>query len=168
LFEALNKSLTNRGNSGTIKNVYKLEAGIAWGDDLLTGNTLVDMQHQNIFVQVSNLARACEEGNDIGRLQDFLSFLFDYTIRHFTDEEALMLEYGYPGLERQINQHNEFKAKVSGLAQKFKESGSSAALSEDVSKIVVKWLVDHIKHEDKKISEYIRSVKVDGDGDEPN
>ena len=155
LFELLDKYLTTPEKSG------KLEYGLAWDDDLLTGNTLVDMQHKKIFERISELVKACIEGSAIAVLEDTLNFLVAYTIRHFTDEEALQLEFGYPEYERHKNKHGDFKVTVDGLVKKFKENGSSAELSGDVNRIFVKLLVNHIQNEDKKMSEYIRSATAE-------
>ena len=160
LFEMLNKYLSHPGEKKKMTNVYELEQGIAWSDDLLTGNVLVDMQHQRIFKRVSDLVVMCENGNDVAELQDTLEFLFNYTIRHFTDEEALQLEYCYPYYKNHKQMHEGFKTIVGDLINRFKESGSTAELSSDVNKIIIRWLASHIKREDTKISEHIRAVNA--------
>jgi hemerythrin-like metal-binding protein len=161
LFEMLQKYLTGSVENETIKNVYALERGIAWSDDLLTGNALVDMQHQRLFERVSDLVHSCEDGSGAGKLKEILDFLVVHTVRHFADEEALQLEYDYPGYEEHKMLHDNFKTTVGDLVQRFTEIGSSAELSDDVNRIVVKWLVDHIQHEDRRISEHIRRVTAD-------
>ena len=158
LLGALNKYLSNTGKSAIMKNVNELEHGIAWDDNLLTGNTIVDMQHQKIFERVSDLVRSCEDGSDIDKLEDTLAFLVNYTVRHFVDEEALQLEYNYPDFEYHRNEHEQFKETVAGFIYRFQESGSSAELSGNVNKILVRWLINHIKNDDKKMSEFIRNA----------
>ena len=160
LLGLLNKYLTHPGTGGTMQNMHALEYGIAWDENLLTGNALVDMQHKEIFERISDLVQACEEGSDIEKLEDTLTFLVNHAIRHFTDEEALQREYAYPDDKHHKKEHEEFKAKVADLAQRFKESGSSAELSRDLNKIVVRWLINHIQNEDKKMSEHIRRVTL--------
>jgi len=54
--------------------------------------------------------------------------------------------------------HNDFRAKVGDIIKRFNESGSSEELSNDVKKTIVRWLVNHIQYEDKKISDHIRRV----------
>ena len=135
--------------------------GLAWDDSLLMGNDFVDMQHKQLFQQVSDLIAACEAGSDIAKLQDTLIFLVNYAVRHFADEEALQLEYNYPDYENHKQMHEDFKKTVGELVQRFKDSGSSDVLRSDLNKILARWLVIHIKTEDKKIGEYIRKVKTD-------
>jgi hemerythrin len=121
---------------------------------------LVDMQHQRIFKRVSDLVIMCENGTDVAELQDTLEFLFNYTIRHFTDEEALQLEYCFPYYKNHKQMHEGFKTIVSDLINRFKKIGSTAELSSDVNKIIIRWLASHIKREDTKISEHIRAVNA--------
>ncbi|MCL2705277.1 MAG: bacteriohemerythrin [Spirochaetaceae bacterium] len=158
LFGLLRNYLTNSGETVRMKNINELDYGIAWNDSLITGNTIVDIQHQEIFRLVSDLVRFCEDGKDASKLKDTLVFLVNHAVRHFTDEEALQLEWGYPDYENHKKRHDDFKITIGELLQKFEKSGSSIELSQNVNKIVVKWLVNHIQQEDKKISDYIRIV----------
>jgi len=136
------------------------DKGIAWDNCLLTGNLTVDMQHQRIFALVSDLVRFCEEGSDTAKLSNTLGFLVKHTIEHFSDEEALQIEYKYPDHENHKQKHNEFKETIDELVQRFEKTGSSEELSRNVNKILVRWLVTHIQQEDKKISEHIRIVSA--------
>ena len=163
LFGVVNKYLTRPGKNMKMKNVHELTQGVAWTEDLLTGNALVDMQHQKMFERLNDLVHACADGSDTAKLHDTLEFLVNYTIRHFTDEEALQLEYGYPDYDAHRNEHEKFKATVGALAQRFKESGSSAELSGDVNRMIVRWLISHIQRDDKRLSEYIRSVNAENE-----
>ena len=156
----LNKYLKNPDRVNALESVHKLKHGIAWDDGLLTGNALVDMQHQRIFKRLSDLVQACEDGSDIEKLQDTLGYLVNHTVRHFVDEEALLIEHEYPDYEFHKNEHEAFRDEVTDLVRRFKASGSSAKLSNDVNKSVVRWLVNHIQTEDKIVSEYIRKKTV--------
>ena len=142
-----------------MKNMHDLKYGLAWDDSFSLGNEPVDKQHQKLFETVNDLIGACEEGRDVEKLKETLDFLVNYTVRHFADEEDLQLAYNYPGYNAHKRIHENFKATVGDLVQRFAESGSSSELSRDVNKIVARWLVEHITQEDKKISEHIRRVK---------
>ena len=136
----------------------KIEHGIAWDNSLLMGNALVDMQHQKLFALVSDIVEACEAGTDTAKLHDTLMFLVNYAVKHFADEESVQLEYNFPEYEEHKQIHEDFKKTVNELVKRFKISGSSQELSSDVNKILIKWLVNHIQTEDKKIGEHIRSL----------
>jgi hemerythrin-like metal-binding protein len=130
--------------------------GIAWTTELETGNKTIDSQHKQIFRLTSSLAEACTRGQGAEVLGSALNFLVSYTIRHFADEEALQVQYGYPDLEAHKRFHEDFKKTIAALADRYKNSGSSEKLLEDVNSVLVHWLVQHIKQEDFKIAAYIR------------
>ena len=132
--------------------------GIAWDDSLIMGNEEVDSQHHEMFALLSSLVSACGDGTENSILKETLDFLVNYTVKHFHDEEALQLRYGYPAYERHRQMHEDFKITVNNLVQRFSESGSSSELSSDINKIVVRWLTNHILDEDKKIGVYIQSL----------
>ena len=138
----------------------ELKHGIEWSDDLILGNEKVDSQHYRIFELVSELVTACENGTDTVKLKETLDFMLDYTAGHFQDEEILEIQHNYPGYEEHKQMHIDFKNTVGELVQRFIQSGSSSELSNDVNKIIVRWLINHIHHEDRKVAEYIRSVSM--------
>jgi len=132
--------------------------GIAWDDKLKMGNEQVDTQHKRLFELVNELVGQCMDGSNAEKLKETLDFLVNYTVYHFYDEESLQVQYSFPEYKRHKQLHEDFKETVGGLVQRFAESGSSEELSNDVNKIVVRWLVGHIQKEDKKIGEHIRRV----------
>ena len=132
--------------------------GVAWNDSYKFGNEQVDMQHKRLFELVSGLVSSCMDGTDTEKLRETLDFLVNYTVCHFNDEEALQIQHNYPEYARHKQLHEDFKATVGKLVQRFIQSASSKELSNDVNKIVVRWLVNHIQREDKKIGRHIQSV----------
>jgi len=136
----------------------KPEYDIAWDDGLLTGNELVDGQHRQVFDILKDIVDACKDDTATPRLKETLAVLADYTETHFKDEEDLMLRYNYPGYAKHKRIHEEFKDTISDIIYRFKENGSSRQLSGEVSRVVVRWMVGHIRSEDKRLCKYIRSV----------
>ncbi|MCL1808397.1 MAG: hemerythrin family protein [Clostridiales bacterium] len=134
-----------------------IKYGVAWNDSFKLGNEQVDEQHRTLFEVVSNLVYACTEGSDAEKLQETLDFLVNYTVKHFQDEEALQIQCGYPDYERHKQLHEDFKVTVGELVERYAKSASPADLSNDVNRVVARWLVNHIQREDKKIGAYIRN-----------
>jgi hypothetical protein len=52
-----------------------------WDGSLITGNKMIDEQHQNLFKAINDLLKTCEEGKGKDELKTSLDFLTDYTIR---------------------------------------------------------------------------------------
>jgi len=158
LFGALYKYLTRVGEAKTMNDVNKLGQGIAWDDSLLTGNALVDMQRQNIFERLSDLVRLCEDGSETANLYDTIMFLVNQTTRHLAAEEALLIEHGYPDFENHKQMHDSYRSTVNEFEKKFRAEKSLDELSKDVNKTIVRWMATHIRREDIKICEYMRTV----------
>jgi hemerythrin len=130
--------------------------GIAWKDSYKVWQEPIDTQHRRLFELLSELVGSSMDGSNVQNLQETLEFLVDYTIRHFEDEEDLQTKYDYPDYRRHKQLHEDFKVTVGSLVHRFKESGSSSELCDNINKIVVKWLVSHIMQEDMKIGKYIK------------
>ena len=159
LLDLLDKYFSGSGQKNDkTRDLYEKAKSFPWDENFNTGNPMIDAQHKKIFELVSNLAMACEDGNETDILEELLAFLVNYSIRHFADEEALMLENGFPDYLHSKHEHNVFKEKAAGLVHRFRESGSSSELSRDVEEIILKWLVNHIGNENKRMSQYIRNM----------
>jgi hemerythrin len=130
---------------------------LSWLDELATGNALIDMQHKQLINAVNDLINACMSGQGRNSLNSTMQFLLDYTIKHFADEEKLQQQHKYPGYISHKKLHDEFRASAVALAKQLEVEGPSIALVSKVNSSVGDWLVNHIKREDKKIAEYIRS-----------
>jgi hemerythrin-like metal-binding protein len=133
--------------------------GVTWNPELATGNYKIDSQHKQIFRLMSNFVDACMNDQSPQVLQEILDFLTDYTVRHFTDEEALQLSCNYPDYMEHRKSHGEFKETISKLRDDFIYNGSSPQLWQKLTTVMVRWLVKHIKQEDFKIAEYIRQIE---------
>ena len=145
---------------GEAKDAFELEHGLVWNESLALGDEKLDAQHHQLFELLSALVSADE--SDAARMikpfavMDSLEFLKNLSIQHFSDEEALMLKFNYPDYKNHREFHEEFKTTIDDLAQRFNDSGSSAELSNDINKVVIRWLTNHIMQEDKRIAAHIR------------
>ena len=129
---------------------------IAWSEEYELGNDFVDSQHKRLFELVNNIGVTCSEGGDVNTLGETLDFLLQYTVQHFSDEEALQIKHNFPEYEHHKKLHEEFEAIVSEKVSEFKEKGSTKDLLDTVNEFVIGWLVNHILKEDMKIGEYIK------------
>ncbi|AFZ49013.1 bacteriohemerythrin [Dactylococcopsis salina] len=70
-----------------------------WSEDYETGFPVIDQQHQQMFALVNQLQEAMLKSADPTLLKQLLNALLKDTIAHFTLEEDLMLEHGYPSFQ---------------------------------------------------------------------
>jgi len=143
---------------GEVRTMKKMQHGIMWSDSYKLGAEEVDAQHKKLFELLSELVASCMDGSDVEKVSKTLDFLVNYTIQHFIAEEALQVNSGYPDYFKHKTIHEDFKVTVDRLVEEFNKSGSSAELSKNINKIVIKWLIEHIQIEDKKIGVHIREI----------
>jgi hemerythrin len=136
--------------------VSEIKYGIEWDEKYSIGYEHVDLQHRRLFELLSDLITASMNHSDTDQLKKTIDFLVDYTVKHFYDEESVQVQWNYPEYEKHKQIHEDFKGVVTGIVQKYNENGSSTELNNDVNKIIVRWIVNHIQNEDKKIGEFIR------------
>lgn len=132
---------------------------IEFNKSLITGNELIDTQHRELIERVNKLTGECAAGREKNSAVQTLDFLMDYVDFHFSAEEGLQAENGYPLLEAHKKQHAHFAAAVDSLREMLEEEeGPSDAFVAAVKKNVVDWLLNHIQIWDKQVAEYIRSL----------
>jgi hemerythrin-like metal-binding protein len=129
--------------------------GVAWNKEHETGNEAIDTQHKEIFKLVSDLV----EAENHAKLGVALDFLVAYAVQHFADEEALQVEYSYPGYDDHKLLHEEFKITVADLVEEFHLDATQATLGDKVNSVIVQWLVQHIKQEDSKLAAFMREAR---------
>ncbi len=84
-----------------------------------------------------------------------LDYLADYTDFHFSAEEKLQQEIGYPDYDKHKSVHEGFKQTIKELDEMLQEEeGPSAAFVEKVEENVIKWFYTHIEGFDRSVAEY--------------
>lgn len=129
---------------------------IEFDDTLITGNDTIDSQHKELIEKISNLVSSCEDGSGNVKAIQMLDYLSEYTDFHFSEEEKLQTDSGYPELEQHKKKHTEFKTAIEELYDMLEESeGPTEEFVAQVQKNVVDWLFNHIKTFDRSVAEYI-------------
>ena len=129
---------------------------IEFDDTLITNNELIDSQHKELISRIKQFVESCEQRDSKVTAIHMLDYLAEYTDFHFSAEEQLQADVGYPELEAHKKKHEEFKKSLKSLEDFLEESeGPSDAFVELVQKNVVDWLFGHIKTFDRSVAEYI-------------
>jgi len=139
-----------------MRNGCDWKQGLAWSKEYETGNENIDSQHKQLFKLTSDLIESCQKNDKKITIEETLYFLIGYTATHFYDEEKLAKKYKYPKQKEHAQMHAEFTQTVGGFVDQYKENGDSEALFSAVNKVIVRWLVNHIKGEDSKIAKHIK------------
>jgi hemerythrin-like metal-binding protein len=125
---------------------------LQWKDEYLLGIPAVDLQYKRIFdcfvaIAEAGLTKQDESPGDSSMIQ-----LAGLVHQHFALEEGMMRSFGYPGLERHIEEHRQFLSDVQGLARR--SQGTTGRVSHEMIKVFRKWLQEHIMTSDRRYVEY--------------
>ena len=129
---------------------------ITFDDNLITGNTTIDSQHQELINRIRQFVAACESGDSKIKAIKMLDYLDEYTNFHFQEEEELQKKVSYPEFSGHHAKHEEFKTSIQELYNYLNENeGPDDQFIEQVKRNVVDWLFQHIKTFDRSVAEYI-------------
>ncbi len=110
-------------------------------EDYGTNVDYCDKQHMELFDRVNALNEAVS-GGDRGDIGKRLDYLIDYVVEHFQDEERLMEERGYAGLDQHRQEHENLVNTCTDLQGKF--HAKEAEIEEGTLAFIKNWLDHHI------------------------
>lgn len=125
----------------------------AFTEEYRTGIEMVDEEHKRLFEiirETNDLIYAELLHDKYDGIMQLLDELREYTIVHFSDEEAYMERIGYEGLAAQKKAHQAFVDKLTEINLEEVDDNQQAYL-EELIQFLLGWLINHIKQVDKKI-----------------
>ena len=126
---------------------------LVWTDDLNTGIDVIDGQHRRIAEYINQLfdARLKKDRAAIGEV---IESTVDYTLSHFSFEEALMEDVGYAFTRPHKKVHEIFVRRVGELQMRHRAGDD---ISEELHGLLARWLFSHIRTDD---AAYVRAVEA--------
>ncbi len=128
---------------------------LEWDKSLEIGHTKIDEQHKGLVQLLNDLHSAMSLGITGADYTPIRMRLYEYTVFHFTEEEAIMNRSGYKYRSEHEIEHTSFINELDNLAQ-MTRAGSS-----DVGTEIFSWLADwlrgHISVTDKKLVECLKT-----------
>lgn len=128
---------------------------IKWEDRYSVKISKFDQQHQQLVNMINQLYEAMKVGKGQVELGKILDELVDYTRRHFSSEEALMLKHAYPQYTEHKESHDRLTQQVMDYKNQYKEG--KIGLSVQMMNFLKEWLVNHILDEDKAYTNFFES-----------
>lgn len=125
---------------------------IIWNDNLKTGISSIDEQHQELFETINKLEK-CKISESI--FYKVLSDLNRYISVHFVTEEDYMKHTGYPNYKQHKECHEKFSTDFKKL---LKENSSNSSIMEsriELIDFVENWLRNHYENEDVEMATYL-------------
>lgn len=123
---------------------------IEWKEEYQTGVELIDAQHRHLVEIINKFEDALQKGKGSRQMNEILNDLTGYTQEHFSTEERLMAEAGYPQLKLHQSQHRQLLQKVERF--QFEYNGAGRRITADMHEFLAYWLVTHILRDDKAYS----------------
>lgn len=127
---------------------------IKWDDHYLIGVQRIDFEHHIFLDLVNDFNEARLQDENIETLSNILEEIVLYAKFHFKSEENMMQKINYPELAEHKKLHyqliDELGMKVFGIQTKLYSP-------QDVEEFLFHWFVNHVTHEDSKISAFIKS-----------
>lgn len=128
-----------------------------WDGSLSVGVDSIDTQHKGIFTRADNLMNAMSQGNGRDDIGSVVSFLEDYAVWHFVEEENIMLKHYYTSYTKHKKEHGQFIKDFTSIKEEYHTNGVSSYLVIQVQSKVCDWLRTHIVNEDTKIGEFLKA-----------
>jgi hemerythrin-like metal-binding protein len=128
---------------------------IAFDPCLLTGFEAIDEQHRLFMEMLGELAERIETGAHHQGFMDALQGMRLYAESHFTDEEVLMSQWGYPELLPHCGLHESFRRMAGDLEIRAKDGPGLVSL--EMLEFLGQWFIGHIRDEDQRFAAYTRS-----------
>jgi hemerythrin len=127
---------------------------MTWKDSFALGIPNIDKQHRELCDQIDRLFEAGSKGKGSDEVMNVLSFLEQYTVKHFADEETLQQQIKYPHYQSHKQKHAEFISKIAKLKKEATEKGVNIALVISLNQMISSWLIEHIKSTDSDYAKY--------------
>ncbi len=128
-----------------------------WDDKFSVGNHTMDSHHQKLFDILNVIHDAAREGRGEEIIETQLNELASYTKYHFNEEDKLMVQTGYPGLESQRQAHKAFLDKIADYQAEV-QNGNGLFVVSNVAVTVKDWLKQHILTMDMQYEDYLKNV----------
>lgn len=127
-----------------------------WTEDLAIKVANIDEQHKELFARIGALVDSVKRKECKLTFGPTFTFLEEYVVKHFGDEEAIMQREGYPEFDAHKAEHGKFIADLNALKAEIQNEPSSYTRSVMTNQAVVDWILSHIKQRDKRFGQYMR------------
>jgi hemerythrin-like metal-binding protein len=131
-------------------------AAFVWGEQFMTGETIVDGEHQQL-VRIINLVIERQSQNSSKEdTQSLLDKLVKYAAMHFAHEETLMVSSGCDPrfVEAHKAIHRRFAQQVGRMCEFPSDKGM-----EHLLRFLTSWLAQHILGIDQSMARQIRKIR---------
>ena len=130
------------------------DQSLIWKSEYNIGNLKIDKEHQKLFSIARKTLSVIKLNNDeqeIGKIKELITELFNYVGTHFANEQKYMKETNYPGLENHKLLHKNILDMLTNLISKL-NSMNIKEIEQSLYNFIDEYFIKHIILEDKKIN----------------
>jgi len=129
---------------------------VKWNDSYSVGVEDIDNDHKKLLGLINQLQTAAHYSSDNDMIDTILDDLVDYTKYHFSKEEDMLKQSGYPHFDEHKLQHEAMIKKVSEFIEGYKADDSRTI--DDVTQYLKSWLINHINGSDQDYVPYVKKT----------
>lgn len=122
-----------------------------WTPDLSLDHPLIDEQHQKLFDIVNLLIKNVDVNQEF--IKKTLVDLKTYSELHFSEEEAILADRNYPGLEDHKFEHRFFLRRITSFCKEVVDENNE--LSKKMLEFLADWIKHHTFEEDQDYKKYL-------------
>ncbi len=126
---------------------------LKWSDRYSVRITEIDEQHKKLIKLINEMFDAMQAGKGREIIDTVIDEFVDYTVYHFSTEERMLLQHGYPKFNDHKEMHDNIARKARDLKETLDEGNKPSNI--DVMLLLTNWLNTHILEEDKKYVPYV-------------
>ncbi len=126
---------------------------VRWKDEYSVGIESIDLQHKNLLGLINSLQTAINYKTGEAFEREALDALVDYTKIHFSFEEGLMEQNGYPELTTHRAEHELMIASVEEVLKQYQQDQDIAM--QNAINFLQDWLINHISGTDRQYSSFL-------------
>ncbi len=141
---------------GSMTTADETDLEIAWREGLSAGDAQIDREHKQLIGRVNDVIAglAAEIGQE--EILRLMQRLLDTAIAHFTSEERLLRDRGYPDSEQHHVIHERLAAEFYAAMDNFADTPTNlASLAKGLHMSRV--LMEHLAREDMKYRDWFHS-----------
>ncbi len=127
-----------------------------WSDDYSIGIDLIDNEHKNIVSILSDLHKSIHERRSLEFSREILDRLVQRTVLHFYDEEMMMEDLSYPGLQEHRTLHKLLIDRIVGLQKKL--DAGETKINFELLHFLRVWLIKHVRESDNRFGSYYNNL----------
>ncbi|MGA7104438.1 MAG: bacteriohemerythrin [Candidatus Deferrimicrobiaceae bacterium] len=128
-----------------------------WNDEFRLGIRKIDEEHETFLNILNSLEDAISQGKGRTEVGKAINELMLYAYNHFTEEEQMLRDYGYPDYEHHREIHEAATGKILEIAE---QHDAGIADASQVISAMTDWLMKHIQGTDKKYVAFLAAKGV--------